>query len=194
MPSEYITTLVYAKPSYMFQAASVNTGVRFSPTNAYDVDPTLGSTALPGFTELAGLYKFYRVASSRVKVAFYNKEAFPEVLYLLPTNTDFGANPSTAVQTSFLSNPNCKSQIIGPLTGGGKAILTHSISTAGYSGASVERAIDPYVGRTNGSASPTNNYYWNIGCLGDANMVTGVDYVIQIWVTIRFFELVEPSV
>jgi hypothetical protein len=70
--------------------ASPSVAVRWYTDGLYDVDPTLGSTNIPGFAEWSAMYSYNRVRGYRVHFMVANLEAFPLSIYLTHTNTDPG--------------------------------------------------------------------------------------------------------
>jgi hypothetical protein len=65
---------------------------RFTANGLYDIDPTFGTTAMPGFAEYSALYGFYVVLRYRYKIRISNAEAFPVVVYV----TNSCVDPTTA--------------------------------------------------------------------------------------------------
>lgn len=188
MPSIFQTNLRYSKEITMFNAVSGWSNIRFSMTNAYDIDPTLGSTSMPGFTELGTIYRFYRVKASSITVCFSNVDVQPGTVAICPVNFDPTAN--TASFQQYLSQTICRKRPIGPLTGNGIATIHHRVSTAGFAGA-LSRSLDPYVGSTAGTP-PTNNIFWLVGAYLAAIQTTGVYVSVSVNCTIEFFELSTP--
>jgi len=76
MPESWDATLKYAVLNTVTNVAGFAASVRFG-TNAYDVDPALGSTAMAGFAEFAAFYKKFRTLKIRYKFSVSNSEAFP---------------------------------------------------------------------------------------------------------------------
>jgi len=191
-PARIATTLRFSDFVTLSAGASTAANVRFAPTFAYDVDPTVGSTAMAGFSEYASMYRFYRVTGSKAKCAFANAQAFNVAIYLIPENVDPGANYSSSVAQQQLANPYCKSSVIGPLTGKGVATLTHSMTTAQYAGAWDHNVFDSYCGSTAGT-TPSNNWFWVVGVVGTATVSTGINVLVTLDIDIEFFELANPA-
>jgi hypothetical protein len=191
-PSRIATRLRFSKFVTISAAAATAANVRITPTFAYDVDPTVGSTSMAGFSEYAGMYRFYRVQKSMITVHFANEQAFNVVVYVIPINSDPGANYSSTVAQQYLANPFCRQSILGPLTGRNTSIVRHRETTANYGGAWNRNVTDTYVGSTAGT-TPSNNWFWSIGLVGTSNVSTGVDALITCDVDIEFFELANPS-
>jgi len=183
------TTLRFNTTTSINNVGSIFANKRYQPTGAFDVDPVLGSTAAPGFTELGNIYRQYRVNSYRIVASFSNAEAFPVTVYICAVNFDPTAN-SASFQT-FLSSRECRKKFIGPLTGNGLATLRQSVRTADFTGASNLGVIDVYTSLTN--ANPANNVFHMIGVVGLANLVSGVDVTVDIDMDIDFFELASPA-
>jgi len=168
--------------------------IRLVPTNAYDVDPTIGSTAVPGFTEWGGLYRFYRVVASRIKVSFMNNEAFPGTCGVIPVNYDPTANHVAATTVQFLSQANSHDRPVGSITGMSTCVINHGATTATFGGASNLGVLDPYTAPTSGSSAPTNNWYWDVLFYPAQAIVSGCLVHIKMKVNVEFLELNSPSV
>jgi len=173
-------------------SAITATNVRFVPTFLYDVDPTVGSTSVPGFTEWGGLYRFYRVNASKITASFANGQAFNTVCYICPVNTDPGANHSAALAQTYLSQKRSKKHICGPLTGNGQCTLSSRETTAGFGGSANNLSADNYTALVSGG-TPTNNWYWDVGTVGTGNVTVGVDVEVSIDIEVEFSEVQAPS-
>jgi hypothetical protein len=159
----------------------------------YDVDPTLGSTSVPYFNELAGIYRFYRLVRSNIKVSYSNNEAFGVNVYVLPMNFDPTANSTNYEE--FVSNPLCKQRMIGPLTGNGVTLLTHNATTAQFAGSMNPHVADYYSGPTSGASAPVNSWYWTYGfTTGGSVIVNGITTNVQVFMDAEFYELGTPAV
>lgn len=182
-------TLRFSKTVTFSNATLFTANIYFVPTFLYDVDPTIGSTAVPGFVEYAALYRQYVVIASSIRVRFMNNEAFPQLAFVIPLNGPPGANQSLSTTFTQLAQRVCESAALGALTGNGMCAIEHSWSTSQFGGAHDVRGDPSYFGSTAGG-SPTNNWYWNIGVTsGLAGTVAGVLTHIDIEITCEFFEL-----
>jgi len=165
---------------------------RYRPTNAYDVDPSLGSTSMPGFAELAGIYRRYRVNAATVKISFSNNETFSVGIHLCPDNSDPGSN--TSGFQKFLSNPDCQNLVVGPSTGNSVGRLSSTEYVSSFGGSSTREKIDDnYSGDTSGTNPPPNNIYWYVGIVSAVNLVSGVYFNIDCDVNLDFYELTTPA-
>jgi hypothetical protein len=192
MPPKLITTFRYQKLGTVNQLGTVTAGQRLNASNQYDIDPLVASTAMPGFTELAALYRFYRTEKAKIQVSFGNREGFPIVVYITPVNFDTGNNPSTTITQNLLSNPLSRSTTLGASTGSSTATLTRSASTNDFAGSPV-RSIDTYVGPTSGASAPTNAFYFAYGCYSATPLVNGFDVDVVLTLESFLFELANPA-
>jgi len=191
-PPRMTMTLRYSANGICNNAGLVYGSRRYIPTYVYDVDPSLGNTAVPGLAEWGGIYRLYRVNLSRCRATFSNKEVFPVIVYICPVNTDPGLN--TANYSYYLSNPLSKQHSVGPLTGNGITALEDFQSTSRFAGVANSSQIDTYVGSSNGGTAPTNNWYWQVGVVTDGTVLSaGVLINVNIEMEVEFFELLTPS-
>jgi len=184
------TTLTYQKTVAVLNAGFTYANVRFTPTSAYDVDPTLGSTAMPGFSELSGIYRFYRVRHFMARAMFSNLDAATTgTVYLTPTNIDPGANASP--NQPYISNRRAKTYIIGPLNGNGvsKALVVRT-GPDDFGGVVWTGQLDSYCAGV--ASTPNNNIYVAAGCQMNTAMTAGVNMDIMINIQVEFFELASP--
>lgn len=183
-------TLRYALEGQIGNAGATNSNFRLEPTYAYDVDPGLGSTSMPGFAEQAAIYRFYRVLGSRITVHASNNEVFPQSLCICPANADPGSN--TANFQNYFSSINSVKGTMGPITGNSKLTLTNSFTVADFGGAPFIIPNDSYSGATAGTA-PTNNIWWFIGQKSAAVQSAFVFTAIDLEVDVEFYEFQSPA-
>jgi hypothetical protein len=170
-------------------AATTAGGVRYTPSNAYDLDPSLGSTASPGFTELAAFYSTYRVTCSYIVVRFADPSTIiPISCVVLPLNIDPGGSPSIATIISWRSNPYAR--VGTTISGAPLAELKNFMTTNKIFGNDMTFFDDNFASPTNGA--PTNNWFWGIGVYSQANIATNpVRLDVQISVGVEFFNRKE---
>lgn len=89
-------------------AGGTTCSIRYTPNGTYDVDPVLGSTSTPGFTEWMALYNYYRVIKVQYELDIANNESVPVRAYVGFTNSD----PGTVGSTFLPGNPLYKSKLL----------------------------------------------------------------------------------
>jgi hypothetical protein len=160
---------------------------KISPTAAFDVDPVVGSTSAPGFSEMAGIYRQYRVLASGIKVNFSNLDLLAGVGVVVPVNFDPAAN--TTNFQNYLSNRSARTVPLGLSTGDGAGAVRHNFSLRDFAGV-LTNSIDTYASAVN--AIPTNNVWWLVGAYLSAVQTNGVFVSVLIDFDIEFFELSSP--
>lgn len=131
--------------------------------SAFDVDPLLGSTSIPGFTELSSLYQAYRVRGMRIDTVITNMEAFPITVGIMPGLTDYGNNllSQSSVAQYINSNPWSRSYNLG-LSGSGSEShhFVETVSTGQVFGDIVWETDDGFAAFV--TTNPANMWYWNV--------------------------------
>jgi hypothetical protein len=186
LPDRYRTNLRYWKQIKFDFTLSNTLSVRFRPSGAFDVDPTIASTAMSGFVEMSTLYQTYRVLSSEITVQVCNASAVnPANFYVVPVNFDPGATPSAAYILSLREQPYATSKMTG-LTGCPAIFIKNSMSTEKIYGSKMALYDDNFSAPV--TAIPNNNWYWNIGgysLILDPNYCT---VNIEFTVDVEFFD------
>jgi len=160
---------------------------RYRPTSAYDIDPILGGTSMPGFIEWTTFYNNYRVLGYAVEIMIENQEAFAVTAYTITLNTDPGAAPSLASVKGFLMQPYLINKDLSPKGGMDKCIIRKNIDCRSFVGSLINRFDDSYAAQYN--ASPTNNIYQQIGIYSQPNVfVNGVWFKVRFCLEVEFYE------
>lgn len=81
-------------------------------SSAWDVDPLLGSTSIPGFAELASCYNYYRVHGIGYDTTNCNAHSSPLFIGVWPSPTDPGAGLSLQQIIDYAHNPLGESEIV----------------------------------------------------------------------------------
>lgn len=165
-------------------AGASTCSIRYTPNGAYDVDPTLGSTATPGFTEWMALYTYYRVVKVSYELDIANNEAIPVRAYVGFTVTD----PGTTGSTYMPGNPLYKSKL---LAGKGGIDVhrfrdTKTVSTViGSKGVEME---DNYRGTS--ASNPTDLIYLEAAgnTVSGAFLAAGLTVSGNVRMFIRFYD------
>jgi len=190
VPGRIRVTLSYSKTVAVTNATFGYANVRFSPTNAYDIDPVLGSTAMPFFTEYMTMYRRYRVDSANIRVGMANLDLVAYTAYVTADNQDPGAN--TATPQPLMSNRTSKHGILGLGTGQGTCVIRNRASTAYFAGVRNTQQDDAYSALAGNS--PTNNWWFAVGIFSTGAIANGVHCDIKLDVTVEFYEVATPSV
>jgi hypothetical protein len=161
---------------------------RFRPTNAFDIDPLLGGTSMPGFIEFSALYASYRVTWSKCRVRISpGGGALPTLITLVPLNIDLGSSPSVAALTSLPDQAYAKSKVAGAI-GSPTITLETEMSTEKIYGSKAVYFDDSFSSVVTGG--PANNWFWNIsGLITSAASAASTFYVeTSLDVGIEFFD------
>lgn len=152
---------------------------------------TQTSTPVPGFLELAGLYRKYRTNSAQFRYETLNNDSFGIEMFICPVNF----LPSVATDpTRYLSQGVSRRKLVSGKGGIDHGALTISTSVKDFGGSSSTSVEDPYVGSTDNTSPPSDNFYFLYGFLtnGSATVTQGLN-VIHLRVNIDFFELQTPA-
>jgi len=190
MPPSLVTKLVFMSTlhSPLNNAGATFASIRFRPSSAFDVDPALGGTSMPGFNELAGIYGRYRCLRFKLDLTAVNNEDFPLNVTAFVSNFDLGANYSQ-VQSQF-GNSYERHKFLSPKGGMDRArLLTPYWRIEDIIGSEAPLLADAYDSTI--STSPTNNTYINIGIwTGNSTaLVNGVSIQAVITAEYRFHEI-----
>lgn len=158
LPDRYYTKLRFWKSVTYNVSVNGQASARLSPSNAFDVDPSLGSTSMPGFAELSAIYSRYRVTSSSAKFELVNPSSLtPIEVILIPLNADPGPTPTATNVISWRSNTYAKSKM-SPLLGGPSTVVNNRMSTEKIFGSKMTYFDDAFQSLV--TTSPTNNWFW----------------------------------
>lgn len=189
MPPSLVTNLTFMDTSHspLNNAGATFASVRFRPSSAFDVDPTLGGTSMPGFNELAGIYGRYRMLSFKCHVIGVNLEEFPVNFIVFASNFDLGNNYSQ-VQSMF-GNSFSRYKYLSPKGGMDRALIRtpwwQTEHIVGTDAVNVDTDFSATI-----SANPVNNTYINIGLwTGNGTaLVNGVGMQMVLTAQYRFYE------
>jgi len=190
IPREMIITNRFNKYGVVLSAGNTFGNIRFEPTYAYDVDPTLASTAMPFFSELTAMYRVYRVEAFTYDITVSNNETAQAALaYVCPVNFDPGVN--TASFQNYLSNSYSRKSILGPSTGNSRGRFRGTVTQAQFVGLEEHRVEDTTTGAS--TTAPSNNIWIMLGFgVTTGVQAAGLSYTADLNITIRFFERASP--
>lgn len=184
IPAETDKILSFQVNKVAFNAANILAMVRFTPNGTFDVDPTLGSTTTPGFTEWAAFYNYYRVIKVAYDIEVANNETFPLRVYTILTNTD----PGTIGNPQFSGNPLAKTALISGKGGMDRCRLRDLKQVSQVVGSQAPETEDNF--RAAVTTNPVDVIHLGIGCFnpGSAFVPNGVAVVGVIRMFIRFYD------
>jgi hypothetical protein len=182
-------TLVFNKQLLMNQVGFAFTNVRFNASNGYDVDPVVGSTAVPGFNEWALLYRRYRVHKMKCTAWFLSNDTVGGTVCVCPVNADPTANVSPQ---PYLSNPLARKKMIASAAGGAPQSVTVVASPQDFGGSSDTQSDDTYSSLVN--AGPTNAIWFFVGFYTPYGaLANGITVNVQLNLTVDFYEQQTPA-
>lgn len=159
--------------------------LRYIANGVFDVDPTLGSTAIAGFSELAQIYSSYRPVSCKVTVDFCNLEAFPTTVYLVidrqPSN-DPGANNAGGLD--WLMNPYSNYRQLSLAGGQDRVRLSRNFDFPTIFSKQV-LSDDSYSAAV--TANPALKIYHVVGSNTAVNQVSGVECSVHYVIRAMFY-------
>lgn len=183
MPQEWVTTLRYtAIQSFTWNAVYFN-HIYFS-TAAYDVDPALGNTAMPGLAEMAAFYARMRPLRISYKFDVCNNEAFP-VFTASGFTSEVLANPDVDVA----GNPLWKKGVLAAKGGQDRLRMRDSATIVRIAGTKQALYDDLYTSSTiTNTLQPSGTNYAYLVCESDAlGTGEGVTVSVQISLTMQFY-------
>jgi len=184
-------TLRYSVTGTVNNAGFTTANRVFVPTNAFDVDTSLGSTTMPGFNEWAGLYRRYRTRASSIQVDFVNQETIPLICAICPLSANPTQNHSATVTTQLIAQPICKVKPIGSLNGNSITTIRMHKTTAQMAGAADLNIADDYASAVTGA--PLLNWYWDVILYaGGGILANGALVHISVDIELEFFDVGAP--
>jgi len=183
-PQEYTTTLSFSKQGVIPTAAGAATNYISFRSEAYDVDPVVGSTAMPGFAEFASLYARYRPLEMSYDFEASNKETFA-----LQVMTGFTCPTLTPTSVLLLGNPHWKTKMISAKGGLDRSRIKDKVTMVELFGTKQALYDDIFTGSTQSATlatvGTTNAYFVILS--PSVGIVNGVDYNITIRLKLTFY-------
>ena len=182
MPDRLRTRLRFWQSTAFNLSVTSSASIRYQPSAAFDIDPALGGTAMPGFNELAALYKSYRVRSSRVKVEVANTSPTAIVnATVLPVNLDPGATPAASAIVNARMNTYANFKTCPPV-GGPITTLVSTMSTKKIYGNPMTDYDDNFAALV--TSSPVNNWFWWISVYSLAVIAAATPVLLNTYVEV----------
>jgi len=187
MPVEYDTEMQYTVQTLVTNIGAFAASVRYQ-TEAYDVDPAIGSTAMPGFAELAAIYSKYRPLAMAYKFDIANQEAFPVTIITGFSNSSIA---SGSVTIAYAGNPLMRTKIIGSAAGQGTCQMRSGyVTVSRINGTSTNLFDDLYTGSTTSATLATaGKSYCYCGVITNSALTAlGVIVTAQVRLRLRLFK------
>jgi hypothetical protein len=166
--------------SYPLMATLTNSGNsyvarRFTPNGLYDIDPTFGTTAMPGFAEYSNLYGFYVVVRYRYKICISNAEAFPVVVYV--TNSTVDPTTSGTNMLSYSTQKYGSRCILSAKGGNDRHVFSGKIEVSALVGEDITKDS---AYRTPVTSNPSDLVYLGLGLNGGSNDFTSAGCIFDL--------------
>lgn len=187
MPEEYTTTLKYIVQDVVANVGGTAASIRFR-TEAYDVDPALASTAMPGFAELAQIYSRYRTLRMGYKFSAANQEGINMTVI---HGYSINSIASGSLSITYAGNPLFSTAILGPLTGMNRKVFSKNLPVTSVVGTMQPLYDDLYTGSTTSATLATaGTIYCNFGIITPVVMTAaGCLVTAEITLTITFYRM-----
>jgi hypothetical protein len=176
--------LDYPQQGVLF-AAAPNIAKRWYGNAPYDVDPTVGSTATPGFAEWAAFYSYVRCEKYAVELHVTNLDAKGKSVYLIHTNTDpgtVGTNYELYATAAFGTT-----RLLSPMGGMDRMVYKRTVPVTRLVGAVDVSTDDSFRSLTNSVPADLVYFGFGIQTVDGGNMATGVGYNLQIRMWCKFY-------
>lgn len=182
-------TYIDTTRSTINNAGGSNANIRYAPTGIFDIDPHIASAAIPGYSEWANFYNYYRVHAFKYRVDFANLEtsSVPMTVYCIPvTPTDPGDNVAFATASEYPGNPFFKYKWITSKGGMDRATLTGYVNCKKFVGSKSYDYDDNYSALVSGV--PISNIWLVVGATSaNTTFTLGLAYQARITCYIEFY-------
>jgi len=185
MPEEFTTNLKYIVQDVVANNGNTKASIKFR-TEAYDVDPALASTAMPGFTEFAAFYQRYRALEIGYKFSAANQEGINmTVIHGFSILTI----ASGSLNIEYAGNPLFQTSVLGPLTGNNTRIFQDSKPVWKIAGTRQALYDDLYTGSTTSATLATaGTVYCHFGIITPVAMTAaGCLVTVEITLKVQFY-------
>jgi len=187
-PNSQLITLKYIANQTVNQAGFTFASYSYNANGAYDVDPALGSTAMPGFNEWSRLFVTNRVQTTKVKAFLVNNENFPIILNStwLSNNSFSGAN---TFPPSEYGNRFSKTRMLSAKGGMDKVQISEKMAMDQLFGdQSYWGDVVQFEGTAASNPSTLFQVVFGIASATGAPLVNGVSLYAEFEFCIKFFD------
>jgi hypothetical protein len=183
VPSQLRTTL---RQLFIFQLSGASPTLcrRYNPNSVYQPEVSGATGTVPGFSELAALYGFYRVLGYKYKAQFVNMQAFPVTIFALNSNND----PTTGATVASVANALGHFKILSAATGMDKATLAKKMQISNVVGTTAIATADSYRSLIN--ANPADITWLGLGAQSNtgANLTIGVTVTLELEMYVELYD------
>jgi hypothetical protein len=185
MPAQYNARLKYLIEVVNTSVGGVQASLQYR-SEAYDVDPSLATTAMPGFTEFAGFYQRFRCTRFGYKFSVSNQESFSMAVIHGFSSTAIGAS---ALNLQYAGNPLFNTAMLGPATGQNRGVFQDEKSVVDIVGTKQPLMDDLYTGSTTAATLATaGTVYCYFGVITPVVMTAlGTLVVAEITLDLQFY-------
>lgn len=185
MPKSTIVHLRFLYNGTLTVAGLQTASKQLRNNGAYDVDPSLASTAMPGFVEWMSFYSRYRVLATTSSGQIINREDFP-LLFNHGYSSQFQSPNS--IKSSMFENRLCKTVLL-PQSGSGGGVRFYSHATMlNITGDVSVYTSDQWTGTAGANPNALNYVHCAIDSTQGASINTGAYLRWVLEMEIEFFE------
>jgi hypothetical protein len=179
-----VVTLRWPVSSLLTNSGNATIARRWCTNGLYDIDPTFGSTSLPGFAEWIAFYKWNLVTIYSYEVTFVNNEAFPVVVYIMNSTSDPGTTGTNYYEYSTAKFG--KQRMLSAKGGSDRVSIKGRVPISALVGIDITKD-NSFRGTS--TSNPTSLVYFGIGynALGNDFTAAGVTFQLLISVRAAFF-------
>jgi hypothetical protein len=179
-----VVTLRWPVASVLTSSGNSVVARRWTPNALYDIDPTFGSTSLPGYSEWVAFYNWNLVPSYSYNITLVNNEAFPVVIYIVNGTVDPGTTGTNFYEYSTAKYG--KQKILSAKGGNDRCTIKGRVSVSKLVGLNI---FQDNSFRGSSTSNPTTLVYFGIGYNSLANDFTsaGVSFQLELNVRASFF-------
>jgi len=183
-PDAFRTKLRYTIPMTLITGGGVLNSVRMT-SNAYDVDPALGSTAMSGFVELATVYSRFRTLRMDYQFNIVNLELFGQALIHGMSTTSIS---SGSLGENYSENSRFKQTVLSQLNGSRNVVTVRGGAIVkDLFGTNQALFDDTFTGSTTSSTLPSSGTaYAYVGLIATAVQVSGYEVTGTITLDVLF--------
>lgn len=185
IPDQMDVWLAYPAGGVILTASSPNSAKRWQPNAPYDVDPALGSTSTPGFSEWAAFYSYVRCIEYAIEADIVNLDSLAANVYFTHTNTDPGTSGTN--NQLYAMGAYGHQIILSPKGGMDRFKYAKHMTVQSLVGAIDVRTDDSFRSLTNTTPADLIFFGLGIGSTNGSNFTTGLGYALTVRMRCEFY-------